>query len=521
MRCSGSLRAPSGVLAAALCLVAGPALAQIRRPVTPPATVPRPPGIRVPGVQVPTASPTSRSVASPTLTSVPPSRTATVTPAPMPATPTPTRTPVPSTATPTAPAPTATPTPFLSSREAFTPPYGAGQFPLLAVDPKGRWVAQAGRCRPGAASSPLLSTLCRLNVFELRSDSVSFVGSHDVPFQARADASYFRIRALAFSADGSALWASVGWQYKPTWFATYLVRFETTRWSHVLYGPIETREYLGDQISAFALNRIQPVLVETSERVVAPVEPSGSVGFDTVLVFDPASPTTLERWHIDARPADAPGFLLRTTDVAGFGGLLAVAGWADGLNQPGEASPRAAVTIVRMVDRAVIAGPYAVPTVAGIADSPNARLSGLRCRWSADGSRLWLAASEAVWPPNGSPNPNRNGIAAVEVASGKTTVAYLPRLQEETEYDIVLDLLESGGVPLLLRLHQSRLTGNRAELVALQPDLRPGPSPLRLCADVGWLVYAEPHPTRPGDVVVSASLPGVHLGVVGLVRPGA
>lgn len=501
------------VVAGAMTLLgAAPLVGQIRRPQTPLPTIVRPPGARVPAPRTPTTAPT----ATPVLALTP---TAAMTATAIPASPTPTTTATPtSIATATATAtPSATPTPFLSSREALTPPYGSGQFPVLAVDPKGRWVAQGGRCRPGTASSALPSTLCAVHVFELRGDGVSFVGSYDVPFEARTDASYFRIRALAFSTDGSALWASVGWQFKPAWLATYLVRFETTRWSHVLYGPIETREYLGDLISEFALNRIQPVSVAGSELVVAAAEVSGSI--DTVLVFNPAKPAALEHWRLGAKPADAPGFLLHTADVAASGGLLAVAGWAEGSNQPGGASPRAAVTVLRLADRAVVAGPYVVAALAGVVSAADVHLPALRCRWSGDGSRLWLATSEAVWPPDGSPNPNRNGIAGVEVASGKTTVAYLPRLQEESEYDIVLDLLESGGMPLLLRLHRSRLTGNRAELASLQPDLRPGSSPLRLCADVGWSVYAEPHPTRPGDVVISASIPGVQFGVVGLVRP--
>jgi hypothetical protein len=380
-------------------------------------------------------------------------------------------------------------------RNAESPETAGCQFPQMAVDPMGRWVAQAGEMSSHGAY--------RFEIYELKDDTVFYHHMIEIPIKGDiiTTSSYNQVKGLTFNQDGSILWISLGNNPMIGPYKTWLVKINTKDWTHAVYGPVHPYNYLNMVYSHANFFNLKVIKDRNTEKIIAPM----LFYQKTIITFDPTKPSEIEPWEINTPIEGLPNFFMRFTDIAISENLLFAAGWAENAETDGITNPRASLIVLNLNNRSIAYGPHYIPEMMGYYDYYHNIIAPLKLRLSKDGISVYLIAEYLTPLQKGGMVPDHTGFAFLNFKTGErwlrdTFPSIAPGLKEQR----IRDVLELGTARYLKLYKRDELNNIWHGLIKLDENLNPTEIKKKGPEDWWPQIYAEPHPTRSNDAIMSA-----------------
>lgn len=378
--------------------------------------------------------------------------------------------------------------------------FGA-QYPFIAVDPSGKWIAQA------AATST--HGKYRIEFYQLKEDEVFY--HHALEFSVKGDlftiSTDNQIKGMVFNTDGNILWASVGSKPDTGPFKTYLVKINPNEGVIQSFGPMYAYEYYNSKYSRIHLEKMKIINDNGVEKIISPM-----ILYPRSLVLvECANPANIEVWELHFTLPNFPNFFIRCTDIGTIGNWIYVVGWAENARSSEIPNPVVCVMVLDLSNRSLIYGPYLISEMLGFYDYHTNTSWPLKIRTTLDGTGVYVIAQQLSPTQRGGPTPDHSGFSYIELESGKIWLRdTFPWGSQLIKFQMTIDIIESQNKVYLQLTKRDQAYNYWRGLVRLNDALYPSDQTQTIPDDWWHNFFAELHPKRPKDIIISSVRPVFH-----------
>ena len=380
-------------------------------------------------------------------------------------------------------------------RQADSPESFGTDPPIIAVDPTGKWVAQAGSvnsdCEYGIEIYELVKdtvTYSQLKKISISGEKLKITGNN-------------KIKGLRFNRDGTTLWVSLGTNPSNGPFKTWIIKFNTKNWNHEIFGPISPYEYLKYTFSKVHFLNFDTYNDNGTEKLIAPSQ----FNRNALLIFNPEEPNNMEFWELNLRNEENLQIYMRFTDLIIKGDLLYVSGWTEIKDNIVINNPYASLIILDLKKRKLVFGPLIIPEMLGYFNFNDKIIWPLKLRLKMNSTGAYLIAEKLVSRETGGLHPDHSGFAYIEFESKTVKIRdSYPVQTKELRLQEVRDVIELVNGNFILIFKRDLFFNSANEIIKLNEDLHLTQNKKLLPEDWWPHVQIENHPKRLLDIIISA-----------------